>query len=267
MDSPLKVSGALSLRRENVAFLRDDRVRLLEQIGELGSITRAARAVGISYKTAWDVVDALNNLSEKPLVRRTAGGRGGGGTVLTDEGRATVRTYRIIEREQRNFLKRIEERIGDIERLDSLFRRTAMRVSARNVFRGTVKGIKRGAVSTEVTLSLPGGETLCSVITNESADDLGLGRGKEVHAFFKASAVILGRELHAVKTSARNVLCGEVERVREGPVNAEVRIALAGGIVLAAIVTAESARELAFEKGDHACALVKASSVLIGVAG
>jgi molybdate transport system regulatory protein len=56
-------------------FLGLNRIELLEKIDLLGSITKAGKAQGISYKTAWEQVDALNNLAEKPLVMRSAGGR------------------------------------------------------------------------------------------------------------------------------------------------------------------------------------------------
>ncbi len=87
----------------------------------------------------------------------------------------------------------------------------------------------------------------------------------EAYAFFKASAVILGKDLHNAKVSARNLLCGTVSRVVHGPVNAEVSVSLEGGSVLTAIVTEESAKTLKLEIGDHVCALVKASSVILGL--
>jgi molybdate transport system regulatory protein len=152
-----------------------------------------------------------------------------------------------------------------VGRFYSLVRRVAMRVSARNVFLGKVAAVRKGAVSTEVTVALKGGETLCSVITNESAATLGLKTGLEAYAFFKASAVILGKDLHDAKVSARNLLCGTVERIVHGPVNAEITVVLPGGSVLAAIITEGSANRLVLAKGDHVCALVKASSVILGV--
>ncbi len=143
-----------------------------------------------------------------------------------------------------------------------------MRLSARNTFVGTVKEVRTGAIDTEVTLALKGGETLCAVITNESARLLGLEAGKEAYAFFKASSVILGKDLHDAKVSARNVLCGRADRMVPGPVNVEVGVTLTGGSVLTAVVTRESAaNRLALKAGDHVCALVKASSVIIGVDG
>jgi molybdate transport system regulatory protein len=261
----VSVAATLSLRRSDKAFLGGERIGLLEAIDRFGSITRAAREVGVSYKTAWDAVDAMNNAAERPLVERAVGGLGGGGTMLTDEGKETVRLYRVLQDEHQEFIKRLEGRLGNVGRFYSLLRRVAMRVSARNVFQGKVAVVRKGAVSTEVTLALKGGETLCSIITNESARVLDLKTGMEAYAFFKASAVILGKDLHDAKISARNLLCGTADRIAHGPVNAEVTVLLPGGSVLTAIVTEESAKRLSFAKGDHVCALVKASSVILGV--
>jgi len=261
----VSVAATLSLRRADKAFLGGDRIGLLEAIDRFGSITRAAREVGVSYKTAWDAVDAMNNAAERPLVERAVGGLGGGGTMLTDEGKETVRLYRVLQGEHQKFIKRLEGRLGDVGHFYSLLRRVAMRVSARNMFSGKVAELRKGAVSTEVTLTLKEGETICSVITNESAATLGLKKGKEAYAFFKASAVILGKDLHDAKVSARNLLCGTVDRIAHGPVNAEVTVVLPGGSVLTAIVTEESAKRLLLAKGDHVCALVKASSVILGI--
>ena len=74
------LDGNLWLNRYQHKFLGADRIALLEKIDELGSITRAAKAVGISYKNAWDTVNLINNLADKPLFTRLTGGKGGGGT-------------------------------------------------------------------------------------------------------------------------------------------------------------------------------------------
>ena len=66
-----------------------------------------------------------------------------------------------------------------------------MKISARNILKGKVKDIKPGAVNTEVTVELAGGMSVVSVITKESADNLGLSNGKEVYAVIKASNVMI----------------------------------------------------------------------------
>lgn len=67
-----------------------------------------------------------------------------------------------------------------------------MRLSARNVLKGTVKQVKHGAVNSEVIVELPGGMELVSVITKESAENLGLAAGKEAYAVIKATNVMIG---------------------------------------------------------------------------
>lgn len=91
----------LSLRIDfpNGERLGPGKVRLLEAIGEHGSISAAGRSMGMSYRRAWLLVDALNGMFEDPLVGSHQGGSGGGGASLTPLGLEVVRLYRQIERE------------------------------------------------------------------------------------------------------------------------------------------------------------------------
>ena len=66
-----------------------------------------------------------------------------------------------------------------------------MRISARNILKGKVVKIVRGAVNAEVTLELQGGTKVVSIITNGSVDSLGLKEGKEAYAVVKASSVMI----------------------------------------------------------------------------
>ncbi|ABB30754.1 TOBE domain protein [Geobacter metallireducens RCH3] len=140
-----------------------------------------------------------------------------------------------------------------------------MKLSARNVLLGTVSGITKGAVNAEVSLTLKAGTPVIAVVTNASVDNLGLAVGKEAHVIVKASSIIIGTDLHDAKVSARNIICGTVVKVIEGPVSAEVDVEIGGGNTLSAVITHESARNLGIKEGGHACALFKASSVILGV--
>lgn len=75
------------------------KVRLLEEIDRLGSISAAARDMDMSYRRAWLLVEESNALFSGPLVESVTGGAGGGGAKLTDLGRRTIAAYRQIERE------------------------------------------------------------------------------------------------------------------------------------------------------------------------
>lgn len=73
------------------------KITVLEAIGEAGSISGAGRALGMSYRRTWALVEDLNKSFEKPLVETAAGGSGGGGASLTENGRAVIACYRAIE--------------------------------------------------------------------------------------------------------------------------------------------------------------------------
>ncbi|MEO6381615.1 MAG: winged helix-turn-helix domain-containing protein [Nitrobacter sp.] len=75
------------------------KIRLLEQIRESGSISAAGRAMDMSYKRAWDLVDEVNRICRQPAVDRQTGGRNGGGAALTPFGESLVAHYRKIERD------------------------------------------------------------------------------------------------------------------------------------------------------------------------
>ncbi|GBQ90747.1 LysR family transcriptional regulator [Gluconacetobacter johannae DSM 13595] len=77
-------------------LLGHGKIRLLEAIGETGSISAAARAMGMSYRRAWLLVEALNGGFVRPLVAARPGG--GGGAVLSEDGAEVLRLYREIER-------------------------------------------------------------------------------------------------------------------------------------------------------------------------
>lgn len=268
MDNPThRLRGKLEVSTEFGTYLGDTRIRLLEAIDSHGSISQAAKAVPLSYKAAWDAVDAMNNLADEPLVIRTTGGRHGGGTALTDYGRQVVDLYRALEAEYQAALERLTESMNDGEannfkQFRQLLRRMSMKTSARNQFAGQVTGLREGDIDFEVRLRLDGENELVAIITQDSARSLGLAIGMEITALVKSSSVLLLTD-PAVKTTARNHLWGEVTRIHEGPVNTEVTLALPGGKNVCAVVTHDSVEKLALSVGKQACAVFKASSVIL----
>ncbi len=139
-----------------------------------------------------------------------------------------------------------------------------MLTSARNQFLGTVSAVKSGPVNAEVDISV-GSDTLVAVVTHDSVVNLGLKIGAEVYAMVKASWVILAPENGGVRFSTRNRLCGKVAKVVKGMVNSEVLLTLDGGSEVSAIITNESVAALGLAEGVRACALFKATSVILGV--
>jgi molybdate transport system regulatory protein len=140
-----------------------------------------------------------------------------------------------------------------------------VKVSARNVFKGTISHLQPGAVNAEISLKLSGGNELVAVVTMESVKSLGLAVGKEAVALVKAPWVMLMTESSDIRLSARNCLEGKVTSVTDGAVNAEVVIKLDGGSEVYSIVTREAVAELGLAPGVSATAVIKASHIILGV--
>ena len=268
MDTILhRLRGKLEVDTEFGTFLGDTRIRLLEAIDQHGSISQAAKAVPISYKAAWDAVDAMNNLADQPLVVRSTGGKNGGGTQLTEYGRKTIALYRALEAEYQAALERLQASMNDGEASDfkqfsKLLKRMSMKTSARNQFAGHIVGLREGHVDFEVRIKLDDENEIVAVITGDSAENLGLTIVMEVSALVKSSSVLLLNDPNT-KTSARNHLWGEITRIHDGPVNAEITLTMKSGKSVCAVVTHDSVEKLGLVVGEQACAVFKASSVIL----
>jgi molybdate transport system regulatory protein len=82
------------------------KIQLLENIHSCGSISAAGRAMDMSYKRAWDLVDEINRICRHAAVERQTGGKNGGGALLTPFGMALVARYRKIERDAASAVKK-----------------------------------------------------------------------------------------------------------------------------------------------------------------
>ncbi len=259
-------SPQISLSQADKAFLGGIQINLLEKIEELGSITRAAKAVGICYKTAWDTIHQINLMAEKPLVDRQIGGRGGGGSCLTPEGKLVITQFKSIQEEHRKFLENQEERLGYTGSVFNFLRRTSAKISARNTFIGIVSSICRSSLYAEVTLALNGGLLLTAVVSNAAIDNLKLTTGMEAYAIVKAGSVIVATGLH---TNARviggNLFSGTIATITQGTATTEVDIQTDGGIIVSADITHGNFSSLGLKTGDYVCALFQASNVILGV--
>lgn len=240
------------------------RLELLVAISRENSINGAAKAIGMTYKGAWEAVEAMNNLAGVPLVTAWQGGRGGGRAELTEVGQRLVDELGRIAALQAQFFASLDKEIT-LGNSFQLLKRIGVNTSARNAFRGMVESVQTGAVNAEVVLRLASGEALYAMVTQESVRSLDLVPGKAAYALINASWVILTLMAEKIKTSARNRLCGVVNHIEQGSVNTEVLLDLGNGVTLAAIITNESQKVLGLAVGGQACALIKASHIIIGV--
>lgn len=263
----LVVLPKFSLTGLNQGRIGSDRIQLLRAIQTEGSIAKAAKAVGISYKAAWDAVLAMNNLFPTPLVDRQAGGTRGGGALLTDRGQMVLLAMEDAMKALGAFAQTLTAMDASIDQGETgNLWSVMMKTSARNAIRATVTTIQPGAVNAEVDMDYGDGRTLTAIVTQDSVDDLGLMTGGTVTALIKSSFIILCAPDAAPGISARNKITGIITDVRPGSVNTEVILDIGGGKTLAAIVTEVSAKDLGYKKGDAVVALVKASHVILASA-
>lgn len=127
----MAVQAPLWMQKNDQNFLGEKRIKLLEQIDQQGSLSTAAKAAGMSYKAAWDALNTMNSLAERPLTIAATGGAGGGGTVLTEEGHKVIQLFRSFEQEHRNSLARLEKTLGDIDHYLPLLQGMTLRISSK----------------------------------------------------------------------------------------------------------------------------------------
>lgn len=252
----MNISSSLTLELFNQPFLLEKRIELLFAIGRTGSISKAAKEVPMSYKTAWEAVENMNNLAHKPVVTKATGGAGGGGTVLTEYGENLLKSYRQLQSEHQKFLMRLGEltnidtgTLADIGRL-------GVQISARNQMSGVIKSIKKKRVNSEVLLELKSGNELLSIITNSAVESLNLKEGSEVVAIFKSTSVEI-----TTQQVEQNAFKGVVKHLEKGKRSVEVIVDLGEEETIVAVMPLE---DFSLDIGDEAVAVVDAKDVMIG---
>jgi molybdate transport system regulatory protein len=265
ISPPANQKSALWLLFRERELLIKNRIDLLKKIEETGSLSRAAKAVNLSYKSAWDTIDALNNIAEKPLVTKATGGRAGGGSMISDYGREILHAYQTLETEYKNMVEGAGGTFDKLQKTAQALQKLTFRISARNQFYGAIEHITTGSVNTEVTLLVGKKMRLTAMLTREAVNALDLKVGTPAIALFKAPAPILAAGAEPPRTSAVNCLEGTVTEVRIGRVNAEIKLSVDQNRIVTAIVTLESVKELPIKKGQRLFVLIPPSQILIAL--
>lgn len=99
-----KVKSRIWIELDENEFLGEGKVQLLKAIDQTGSLSKAAKSMGISYKKAWHLIDSVNKTARKPVTVNSIGGKGGGGSELTAYGRSLVNAFEDMNRECWDFL-------------------------------------------------------------------------------------------------------------------------------------------------------------------
>lgn len=178
--------GDLRLTAQGMHFGNPQQIQLLKEIYATGSITHAAKAVPMSYKAAWDAVNAMNNLSPEPLVVRVTGGKGGGGTQLTDRGLQLVQHFDLIQEAHSAFLKSMSQYSQDLAADIGLLQQLRFQTSARNQLSGKVIKLQSWGLHDDVYFDIGAEQLLKASITEESSKLLDVKVGGQFILLIKA---------------------------------------------------------------------------------
>lgn len=259
----LSVQGNIWLANAEGRLLIPKQLTLLEKIAEHGSMTKAARAAGISYKAAWEMIETMNNLSERLVVERTTGGKGGGGSQLTAYGQELVLTYQTLQAEHQQFLAQLTNRLSEYPELYQFLQYANAQTTASNQFVGTIVDIQNDDLNCEVSLQLSGGERLTVLITSISCQQLNLKLGDQVFALIPATHIVLTHTEDNSQLSCRNRLNGHISRWLESDTETLITLALSGGNSLKAVLTNETGDSFPLQRGLPLIASFKASAVIL----
>lgn len=250
------VSLGIFLKDETKLFAKH--VKLLKAVDETRSITKAAERIGVSYKTAWDTLDLLNNKSPKPLLERAEGSKKNSGTRLSEYALELISTFETLLSVQQGFLERVLESGIDAQKLSAL-NSLNIALSARNQLGGVVDEVLDDEMLSHVIIALNGGEKLSAKITSSSQKALNLHVGAHIVVIFKSPRVRLSK----TKDSTDNVLSATVEQLTINKTQAEVLLSISEYQSITASVSADLASAL--RVGDKIYAQIDEADIILGV--
>jgi molybdate transport system regulatory protein len=258
----MELSSPLTLKMLGKPFLLEKRIELLHAIQTYGSISKAAKAVPMSYKSAWEAVDTMNSLSPEPIVSREAGGKDGGGTTITAYGEQLLKNYDLLKREHTHFLERLSE-LTDIQ--SGAFKtigRLALQISARNQIQAKVVSVKSEDVNAKIVLKLKSGQVLVSVITKEAVENMQIEKGEIVTVIFKSSTVSLSAP--SDEKHQENSLSSVVEKIEADRENVKVQVDIGNHDTVVAVMPVNVIEKMELKVGSSVTVIIKASDIMLG---
>jgi molybdate transport system regulatory protein len=157
---------------------------ILEAIRKEKSISKAAKAIGMSYRYVWNYLAKTERNLGEPIVKRFKGGKnGGGGAQLNLLGESLLKEYRSVE----NYVGEI---LDDREYWEAI----GLKISARNRLKGVVKSVEKSDIMAKVKVEVTVPAIITALISTEAVNDLRIKTGDNVEAVIKATEVMIAKE-------------------------------------------------------------------------
>ncbi|WP_343554847.1 molybdenum-dependent transcriptional regulator [Pantoea sp.] len=251
---------SLHIRLQQKLFADPRRIELLKRVQQTGSISQGAKLAGISYKSAWDAINEMNQMADQTLVDRATGGKGGGGAQLTRYGERLIQLFQLMEQIQQKAYDALENDSLPLDSLLAAIARFSLQTSARNQLFGTVVASDHQHVQQHIEVQLADGVTRLQVaITERSAERLQLDSGKEVLVLIKAPWINVSQQA----ADSDNQLAAEVSAIEPGEQVSEVLMALPSGETLCATVTNAQVKQQNLQVGAQVTASFNAEHAII----
>ncbi|KXA94453.1 hypothetical protein AKJ65_04365 [candidate division MSBL1 archaeon SCGC-AAA259E19] len=180
-ETEINPKARIWLEKKEKPILGEGRAELLASIEEEGSLNKAAESMGMSYRHAWGVIKKIEERSGFKIVSSEKGGKGGGGTNLTEKGQELLNRY-----------KWMDEALEKMVEKKTLWENMSTKLSARNRLKGKIEDIELGEVGAKIKIEVEP-DTLTAYITREAAEDLDLEEGDNAEAVIKATEVMVSK--------------------------------------------------------------------------
>lgn len=251
---------SLHIRLQQKLFADPRRIELLKRVQQTGSISQGAKLAGISYKSAWDAINEMNQLADETLVARATGGKGGGGATLTRYGERLIQLFHLMEQIQQKAFDALQQDALPLDSLLAAIARFSLQTSARNQLFGTVLSNDAQPVLQHLQVLLADGVTRLNVaLTQRSADRLQLAAGKEVLVLIKAPWIRVRRDA----ADEDNQLAATVSAIEPGETFSELLMQLPSGETLCATLSNDAIQQQALQPGDAVIAGFNADQAIV----
>lgn len=251
---------SLHIRLQQKLFADPRRIELLKRVQQTGSISQGAKLAGISYKSAWDAINEMNQMADETLVERATGGKGGGGATLTRYGERLIQLFQLMEQIQQKAFDALQQDTLPLDSLLAAIARFSLQTSARNQLFGTVVSNDAQQVVQHLLIQLADGVTQLNVaLTQRSADRLQLAAGKEVLVLIKAPWIRISRDA----AQDDNQLAATVSAIEPGEQMSEVLMKLASGETLCATLSNDQLQQLRLQPDDAVIASFNAEHAIV----
>ncbi len=255
MNNLFDIDGNIWIKKNNHGFIGHGRVELLKNIQIYGSISKASKTMKMSYKAAWDSVDIMNKLSNKPLVTKVTGGKGGGGTVITSHAKELIQAYEEISKLYKNYFQTLEnsfnEQISEISSQGPTFSRLS----------GTIYMMKNIDESYELSIKLKSGQILTSIENKKFVIKKDFKIDDEINFLIETDNIVLTK--NRAKSSARNSIFGKILAIYDDKINSNITIDCGEEDTIYSKITSSSCKKLALKVEDKIYASFKAYNIII----